>query len=84
MVVLTNGVNVLVPPLNLVAGLLYRLTIAQPASGAAGTISWPKPPFLFPGGVLPTLSAANNALDELIFDSDGTNLKLVVQALNFS
>lgn len=81
---LQSGVNVLAPPLNKVPGLLYRLTLIQPAVGANGTISWPKPPFLFPGGVVPTLSTANGALDELWFSSDGTNLKLCVEALNFS
>lgn len=80
---LGNGVNILAPPLNMVAGLLYRLTIIQPASGAAGTISWPKPPFLFPGAVVPTLSTAHNAVDELVFDCDGTNMKLIVEAINF-
>lgn len=83
-VVLTNGVNTLTPPLDLIAGGFYRLTIIQPASGAAGTISWPKPPFLFPGGVQPTLSTANNALDECWFSCDGTNMKLMVFGKNFS
>lgn len=83
-VTLANGVNTLSPPVNLVAGLLYRLTIIQPASGASGTISWPKPPMVFPGGVAPTLSTANNAFDEVIFDCDGTNMKEVVFAKNFS
>lgn len=83
-VTLQNGVNILGFPVNIVAGLLYRLTLIQPASGAPGTISWPKPPFLFPGGIVPTLSTPNSAFDELIFDSDGTNMKLVVEALNFS
>lgn len=83
-VVLQNGVNVLSPPLNQVAGLLYRLTIIQPASGAPGTISWPRPPFLFPGAITPSLSTASNAIDELIFDSDPFNLKLVVEAINLS
>lgn len=83
-VTLQNGVNTLSPPLNIVAGLLYRLTIIQPSAGAAGTISWPKPPFVFPGGVAPSLSATNNQFDECIFDSDGTNMKMVVFAKNFS
>lgn len=83
-VTLTNGVNTLSPPINIVAGLLYRLTIIQPSGGAAGTISWPKPPMVFPGGVAPVLSLTNNAFDEVIFDSDGTNMKEVVFAKNFS
>lgn len=83
-VLLKSGANTLSPPLNMVAGLLYRLTLVQPASGAAGTMIWPKPPFLFPGGVAPALSSANNAIDECWFSCDGTNLKLCVEALNFS
>lgn len=83
-VTLTNGTNTLSTPLNLVAGLRYSLTIIQPSSGAAGTISWPKPPMVFPGGAAPTLSTANNAFDECIFDCDGTNMKMVVFAKNFS
>lgn len=83
-VTLVSGVNTLSPPLNIVAGLMYRLTIIQPSSGANGTVSWPKPPMVFPGGVAPTLSTANNAFDEVIFDSDGTNLKEIVFAKNFS
>lgn len=83
-VTLTNGTNILSPPLNQVAGLIYRLTIIQPSSGSAGTISWPRPPFLFPGAVTPTLSSANNAVDELWFSSDGTHMKLMVESLNLS
>ena len=83
-VTLTNGANILTPPLNMVAGLMYRLTIIQPSSGAAGTITWPKPPMVFPGGAAPSLSAANNAFDEVVFDCDGTNMKEIVFAKNFS
>lgn len=84
-VVLGNGVNTLTAPINQVPGAPpYRLTIIQPPSGAAGTISWPKPPFVFPGGIQPTLSSANNAIDEFWFSSDGTNMKLCVAAINFS
>lgn len=85
-VVLANGVNTLLTPVNQVAGNLfpYRLTVIQPSSGAAGTLLWPKPPFLFPGGVTPTLSTANNAIDDLWFTSDGKNIHLCVEALNQS
>jgi hypothetical protein len=83
-VTLQSGVNTLSLPLNMVAGLLYRLTIIQPSSGADGTISWPRPPFVFPGGVAPLLSTANNAFDECVFDCDGTNMKMIVFAKNFS
>lgn len=83
-VTLTNGTNTLSSPLNLVAGLSYSLTVIQPVSGAAGTISWPKPPFVFPGGTPPSLSVTNSAFDEVKFDCDGTNMKMVVFAKNFS
>lgn len=84
-VVLQNGVNTLSPPVNMVAGApFYRLTLVQPATGAPGTITWPKPPFVFPGGVLPTLSTGNGAVDEVAFDPDGINMKLVIQGLNYS
>lgn len=81
---LTNNANILVAPPNMIAGGFYRLTVVQPASGAKGLITWPKPPFVFPGGVAPTLSIANNAIDEFWFSCDGTNMKLCVSALNFS
>jgi hypothetical protein len=83
-VTLVSGANTLSPPLNIVAGLIYRLTIIQPSSGAAGTISWPKPPFLFAGASAPSLSTANSALDEVWFSSDGTNIKTMVFAKNLS
>ncbi len=82
-ITLGNGVNTLSPPVGMVAGLMYRLTIIQPAAGAAGTISWASA-MKFPGGTPPTLSTANGAIDEVIFDSDGTNMKLVVFGKNYS
>lgn len=81
---LANNTNTLVAPPDMIAGGFYRLTVVQPASGAKGLISWPKPPFVFPGGIIPTLSTANNAIDEFWFSSDGTSMKLCVSALNFS
>lgn len=83
-IILANGVNHLGVPTNQVAGLLYRITFVQPPSGAAGTIVWPKPPMLFPGGVAPALSTGNNDIDEFWFSCDGTNMKLCVEALNLS
>ncbi len=84
-VTLVNGVNTLAPPLNPIAGLFYpyRLVITQPASGAAGTISWPLS-FKWPGRTAPTLSTANGAVDKIIFDSDGINMFGLVTALNSS
>lgn len=82
-VTLTSGTNTMSPPLNLVAGLDYQLTVIQPSSGSAGTISW-SGAFKFAGGTAPTLSTANNALDELWFSCDGTNIKNMVFAKNLS
>lgn len=83
-VTLESGANILTT-VNQVGGTLYpyRLTIIQPSSGGAGTITWPAN-FLFPGGVAPTLSAANNAIDMLCFVSDGTNLYLIIEGINYS
>lgn len=80
-VTLGNGSNSLSPPLNLVAGLKYYLTVIQPASGAAGTISYPGN-FKFPGGAAPTLSTANSAVDKFMYHCDGTNMHLMVSAIN--
>ena len=83
-VTLANGANVMSPPLKLVAGATYKLVVIQPKTGASGTITWPDPPFRFPGHVTPTLSTANTALDILWFMSDGANMFLCVEALNLS
>lgn len=82
-VTLANGVNAL-SALNLVAGAPpYRITLIQPASGAAGTLTYPAN-FFFPGGVAPTLSTGNNAVDILTFTSDGTNIYLMTEGLNYA
>lgn len=83
-VTLQSGTNTFSTPLNLVAGMRYHLTVIQPSSGAKGTISFPDPPFKWPGGTTPTLSIANNAVDILEFFCDGTFLYLIVQGLNYS
>ena len=83
-VTLANGSNILTT-VGQVAGTPapYRLTIIQPSSGSAGTITWPAY-FVFPGGVTPTLSTGNNAVDLLSFVSDGTNMYLYTEGLNYS
>jgi hypothetical protein len=78
---LVNGTNTISSPLNLVAGLKYYITVIQPASGAAGTISYPGN-FKFPGGSAPTLSTANSAVDMFMYRCDGTNLYLMISAIN--
>lgn len=67
---------------NYVAGNLYpyRLTIVQDAVGRR-TVTWGSM-FKFPGGVPPTLTAAGNAVDELWFSSDGTNMKTITGSLD--
>lgn len=81
---LQNGPNILIA-IGQVAGFLYpyRLTLIQPAAGAAGTVTWPAN-FLFPGGIAPVLTAVNNAIDMLFFVADQTNIYLTVEALNYS
>ncbi|CAN5949958.1 unnamed protein product [Sphagnum jensenii] len=79
---LNNGVNTLTIT-GMVAGAPpYRITFVQPASGAAGTVSYPAN-FVFPGGVTPILSMANNAVDLFSYVSDGTNMYLMTQGLNY-
>ncbi len=71
--------NVTIPnPTNQVAGFLYpyRITLVQDGTGGR-TVTWGSA-FKFPSGTPPTLSTGANAVDELWFSSDGTNLKLCV------
>lgn len=76
-VVVLGGNRTVINPATMAAGpiTLYRLTVVQDATGSR-TITWGSA-FKFPGGVAPTLSTAANAVDELIFDSDGSNMKLI-------
>lgn len=76
-VVVLGGNRTISNPLNQVAGplTLYRLTLVQDGTGNR-TITWGSD-YKFPAGTAPTLSTAANAVDELLFDSDGTNMKLV-------
>lgn len=83
-ITLVNGATTMDVPINLVAGLVYRLVLVQPSSGAAGTITWPDPPFRFAGGTPPTLSLANNAIDYMQFFCDGTNIFNTVFGKNYS
>jgi hypothetical protein len=79
---LTNGSNILTVS-GIVAGAPpYRITFIQPSSGAPGTVSYPSN-FAYPGGVVPTLSTANNAVDLFSYVSDGTNMYLMTQGLNY-
>jgi hypothetical protein len=59
---------------NQVAGApLYRLTLIQDATGNR-TVTWGGN-FKFPSAVPPTLSTGANSVDDIVFASDGTNMK---------
>lgn len=75
-VVLLNGNRTLSNPLNMVAGLVYRITVVQDPVGSR-TLSYGSA-YKFPAGVAPTLTTAANAVDEMWFSCDGTNMKLCV------
>lgn len=74
-VVVLGGNRLLPNPSNMVAGLIYRLTIVQDATGNR-TITWGSA-FKFPSGSAPALSTAGNAVDEIWFSCDGTNMKAI-------
>lgn len=63
---LTNGANALVfhSTTGLDAGRRCRLFLAQPSSGAAGTVTWPAN-VKWPGGTAPTLSSTNGFVDQI-------------------
>lgn len=74
---LTLGVNAtLANPTNLAAGLHFTYRIKQDATGSR-TLAYGTA-FKFPGGTVPTLSTAANALDVLSCFSDGTNVYAVL------
>lgn len=73
-VVTLNVPTTTISAINLVAGAPpYRITLIQDAVGGR-LVAWASQ-FKFPSGVAPTLSTGANAVDELAFDSDGTNLR---------
>lgn len=76
-VVVLGGNRTIASPTGQVAGPIsfYRLTLVQDATGSR-TVTWGSA-YKFPSGTPPTLSTAGNAVDELIFDSDGTNMRLI-------
>lgn len=57
---------------NPVAGARYLLEIKQPASGSAGTITWPAN-VKWSGGAEPTLTATNGRTDIVALYYNGTN-----------
>lgn len=68
-IVLDNGANT-VTLSNPKAGGRYLIYVKQPASGAAGTVTFSPTP-LSPGGVLPTLTTTNGALDVITLSYSG-------------
>jgi hypothetical protein len=63
---LASGNNTLIFNGANISSRITYLFLKQPASGAAATVTWPANVF-WPGGVTPTLSTANNAVDKLRF-----------------
>ena len=62
---LASGANTLTFT-NPVAGGCYMLWIQQPASGAAGTVTF-SPTASWPGGITPTLTTTNSKIDIMTF-----------------
>ncbi len=56
---------------NPLAGGRYMIILRQPASGAAGTVTWPT--VLWSGATAPVLTATNSKTDVITFVYDGTN-----------
>jgi hypothetical protein len=52
----------------------YLIVLKQPASSAAGTVTWPDA-VLWPGGTAPTLTVTNSKVDIISLVYDGTNSK---------
>lgn len=71
------GNRTLAAPTNLADGATYILIIKQDATGGR-TLTF-NAVYKFPGGTVPTLSTAANAVDIITFVSDGTNMYGVAQ-----
>lgn len=72
--ILLNVPITTITAINLVAGAPpYRITLIQDTVGGR-TVIWAAQ-FKFPSGIPPTLSTGANAVDEIAYDSDGTNLR---------
>lgn len=79
-VLLTSGVGAtrqLQNPSNMKAGGTYTLIVQQSSTGSNALTYGTA--YKWPGGTVPTLSTANNAIDILTFISDGTNMYGVAQ-----
>lgn len=72
-IVLGNGANTITLS-NPDSGANYKIYLKQPASGAAGTVTFSPVP-LWPSGIAPTLTVTNSALDIVYLGYDGTASK---------
>ena len=68
---LGNGANVITMATPQ-AGARYLIELKQPASGAAGTVTWPSG-VKWSGGTAPTLTATNGQTDIITLYYNGTN-----------
>lgn len=81
-VVLDNGSNT-VTLFNPIGGFRYMLILKQPASGAAGTVTWPAT-VSWSYGTAPTLTSTNGKVDVITLVYDSTNNKYYAGSnLNF-
>jgi hypothetical protein len=78
---LVSGANT-VTVSNPKSGGRYVLEVKQPASGAAGTVTWPST-FKWSAGTAPTLTATNGLTDVVVLVYNGTNF-IASCALNFN
>lgn len=70
-IVLANGANTITMA-NAKSGGRYVLILKQPASGAAGTVTWPAA-VVWPSGITPVLSSVNGKRDLFSLIYDGTD-----------
>ncbi|MEI8350102.1 MAG: hypothetical protein WCI77_08100 [Candidatus Omnitrophota bacterium] len=73
-IVLGNGAHTEPTLSNPQDGARYMLILKQPASGAAGTVTWPAT-MLWSGGTAPTLTATNGKVDIITLIYESTNSK---------
>lgn len=76
-IVTLGGNRAMGTPTNILAGYTYAVIVVQDATGNR-TLSWPNPPFKWPGGSAPVLSTAANAVDVFTFVAQSTSLLLGV------
>lgn len=77
-----SGNRAMGTPSNPVPGFTYMLTVQQNAGG--NTLSFPNPPFKWPNGAAPTLSAGASAIDVFSFYCHTTSFIAGTVLKNFS